>query len=157
MEFCLYCSFLDAYQDSLEFWNQNLLFSIQKEVICVHLCDMRRNVVWKIFTRYAIGPKPIWSRNWIFRGRSNYWPALRISRFFDCFPSICVFVENIIVLMGFTLVSIRNSIKLVYSERATKFWDLSYVVPVKITVEILQTFVAFWEYVNFTNFWKWPC
>ena len=47
-------------------------------------------------------------------------------------------------------------IKLIYSEKATKFWeistvDLSYVVPVKSTVEISQNFVAFSEYMNFMN------
>ena len=41
-----------------------------------------------------------------------------------------------------------------YSKKATKFGeiftlDLSYVVTVKSTVEILQTFVAFSEYMNF--------
>ena len=49
-------------------------------------------------------------------------------------------------------------IKLIYSEKATKFCeiptvDLSYVVPVKSTVEILQNFVAFSEYMNF-DFWN---
>ena len=39
-------------------------------------------------------------------------------------------------------------------KKATKFWeistvDLSYVVPVKSTVEILQNFVALSEYMNF--------
>ena len=29
--------------------------------------------------------------------------------------------------------------------------DLSYVVPVKSTVENLKNFVVFWEYMNFTN------
>ena len=42
-----------------------------------------------------------------------------------------------------------------YSEKATKFCeistlDLSYVVPVKSTVEILQNFVAFSEYMKVT-------
>ena len=46
-------------------------------------------------------------------------------------------------------------IKFIYSEKAI-FWeistlDLSYVVPVKFTVEISQNFVAFSEYVNFTQ------
>ena len=46
-------------------------------------------------------------------------------------------------------------IKFIYSEKATKFWEisnllLSYVVPVKSKVEILQNFVAFSEYMNFT-------
>ena len=41
-----------------------------------------------------------------------------------------------------------------YSEKATKFCEvstllLSYVVPVKSQVEILQSFVAFSEYRNF--------
>ena len=46
-------------------------------------------------------------------------------------------------------------LKIIYSEKATKFCeistvDLSYVVPVKSTVEISQNFVAFSEYMNFT-------
>ena len=75
------------------------------------------------------------------------WPAQLLTSFknqpvFVCFPCICVFVENIIFLRGFTLVSIRNSLKLVYSEKATKFWEIS-------TVDLchLQNFVAFWEYL----------
>ena len=50
-------------------------------------------------------------------------------------------------------------LKSIYSEKATKFWeistvDLSYVsiVPVKSMVEISQNFVAFSEYMNFTHF-----
>ena len=47
-------------------------------------------------------------------------------------------------------------IKFIYSEKATKFCeistvDLSYVVSVKYTVEISKNFVAFSEYMNFTN------
>ena len=47
-------------------------------------------------------------------------------------------------------------VKLKYSEKATKFCEistllLSYVVPVKSKVEILQNFVAFLEYMNFTQ------
>ena len=52
-------------------------------------------------------------------------------------------------------------LKSIYSEKATKFWeistvDLSYVsiVPVKSMVEISQNFVAFSEYMNFTHFGK---
>ena len=46
-----------------------------------------------------------------------------------------------------------------YSEKATKFCeistlDLSYVVTVKFTVEILQSFVAFSEYMNFKCYSK---
>ena len=47
-------------------------------------------------------------------------------------------------------------LKFIYCEKATKFCeistvDLSYVVPVKSTVEISQNFVAFSEYMNFKN------
>ena len=52
-------------------------------------------------------------------------------------------------------------VKFIYSEKATKFCeisaiDLSYVVPVKSTVEILKNFVAFSEYMNFKfdPFWS---
>ena len=45
-------------------------------------------------------------------------------------------------------------LKFIYSKKATKFCEiftllLSYVVPVKSKVEILQNFVAFLEYMNF--------
>ena len=48
-------------------------------------------------------------------------------------------------------------IRFIYFEKATKLWeiptlDLSYVVPVKFTVEILQNVVAFSKYMNFTTF-----
>ena len=47
-------------------------------------------------------------------------------------------------------------LKFIYSGKATKVCeistvDLSHVVPVKSTVEILQNFVAFWEYMNFNQ------
>ena len=47
-------------------------------------------------------------------------------------------------------------LKFIYSEKATKFCEistllLSYVVPVKSKVEISQNFVAFSEYINFNN------
>ena len=47
-------------------------------------------------------------------------------------------------------------LKFIYSEKATKFCEiftllLSYVVPVKSKMEILQNFVAFSEYMNFTD------
>ena len=46
-----------------------------------------------------------------------------------------------------------------YSEKATKFCEistlhLSYVVPVKSKAEILQNFVAFSEYMNFSRVWS---
>ena len=48
-------------------------------------------------------------------------------------------------------------LKFIYSEKATTFCDistgdLSYVAKVKSTVEILQDFVAFSEYMNFIIF-----
>ena len=51
---------------------------------------------------------------------------------------------------------IENVTSIIESEKATKFCeistvDLSYVVPVKSTVEISQNFVAFSEYMNFTK------
>ena len=47
-------------------------------------------------------------------------------------------------------------IKFIYSEKATKFCNistnyLSYVLPVKELVEILLNHVAFSEYMNFNN------
>ena len=47
-------------------------------------------------------------------------------------------------------------VKFIYSEKAAKFCKistllLSFVVPVKSKVEILQNFVAFSEYMNFSN------
>ena len=47
-------------------------------------------------------------------------------------------------------------IKFIYSEKATKFCDIStllfsYVVPVKSKVKILQNFVAFSEYMIFNK------
>ena len=50
----------------------------------------------------------------------------------------------------------HGTVKFIYSEKATKFCqistvDLSYVVPVKSTVEISQKYVVFSECINFTN------
>ena len=47
-----------------------------------------------------------------------------------------------------------HHIKFIYSEKATKFYKfsnnyLSYVLPVKSTVDISQNFAAFSEYMNF--------
>ena len=54
-----------------------------------------------------------------------------------------------------TVVKLSSKVKFIYSEKATKFCEfstllLSYIVPVKSKVEILQNFVAFSEYMNFT-------
>ena len=49
------------------------------------------------------------------------------------------------------------NIKFIYSETATKFWEIFIlllfyiVVPVKSKVKILQNFVAFSKYMKFTN------
>ena len=56
-------------------------------------------------------------------------------------------------------------LKFIYSEKATKFCEistllLSYVVPVKIKVEISQNFVAFSEYMHFKTYkvdGQWCC
>ena len=47
----------------------------------------------------------------------------------------------------------RNLLKFIYSEKATKFCEIStsYVLPVKSKVEISQNFVAFSEYMNLTK------
>ena len=50
-----------------------------------------------------------------------------------------------------------HQVKFIYSEKATNFCRifpllLSYIVPVKSKVKILQNFLAFWEYMNFTKY-----
>ena len=75
-----------------------------------------------------------------------------------CFTYIHIFVwrwdenENI---FGNLAIFNSTTLKFIYSEKATKFWEIStllfsYVVPVKSKVEISQNFVAFSEYMNFT-------
>ena len=59
-------------------------------------------------------------------------------------------------LLGWFFLQMFFFLKFLYSEKATKFCeistvDLSYVVLVKSTVEISQNFVAFSDYMNFTN------
>ena len=49
---------------------------------------------------------------------------------------------------------VSRYVKFIYSEKATKFFEistnyLSYVLRVKLLVEISQNFVAFSEYMNF--------
>ena len=69
----------------------------------------------------------------------------------DLFSSAVVFGSKLIKI------ELRDEIwliKFIYSEKATKFYEistllLSYVVPVKSKVEISQNFVAFSEYMNF--------
>ena len=74
--------------------------------------------------------------------------ANSLTSFYDymCFSLLHLAVES-------------RDLKFMYSEKATKFCkistvDLSYVVPVKSTVEISQNFVAFSEYVNFISSWE---
>ena len=62
----------------------------------------------------------------------------------------------ILTLCNVSATSTWGKLKFIYSEKATKFCeistrDLTYVVPVKSTVEILQNFVAFSEYMNFNG------
>ena len=63
-------------------------------------------------------------------------------------------VKSLRNLHSVGIVFLLKIVKFIYSEKATKFCEistvyLSYVVPVKSTVEILQNFVAFSEYMNF--------
>ena len=68
--------------------------------------------------------------------------------------------KNVIFIsppLCFTIENSRRYVKFIYSEKATKFREiftllLSYVVPVKSKVKILQNFVAFSEYMNFTKY-----
>ena len=55
--------------------------------------------------------------------------------------------------------TLKPSLKFIYSEKATKFCKistllLSYVVPVKRKVEISQNFVTFSKYMNFIKIQK---
>ena len=57
------------------------------------------------------------------------------------------------------LLANEQSLKFIYSEKATNFWevstvDLSYVVKIKSMVKISQNFVAFSEYMNFNQLFK---
>ena len=54
--------------------------------------------------------------------------------------------------------SCQVSLKFIYSEQATTFWEIStllmsYLEPVKSKVEISQNFVAFSDYMNFIRYW----
>ena len=66
-----------------------------------------------------------------------------------------------IKLSGFALNGRHKvPLKFIYSKKATKFCKistnyLSYLLPVKWLVEILQNFVAFSEYINFKSGQKW--
>ena len=61
---------------------------------------------------------------------------------------------QILCMTGITLVSKHTSLKFIYSEKATKFCEISTLLltvctVVKSKVEISQNFVAFSEYMNF--------
>ena len=69
----------------------------------------------------------------------------------------CACLPSLKTPLGAEVTSRKKSnkvLKFIYSEKATKFCLtllLSYVVPVKSKVKILQNFVAFSEYMNFTT------
>ena len=77
----------------------------------------------------------------------------------DCWVIDSFFVEGEVLGQLFYTLRETNKtkthwrlVKFIYSEKATKFWKiftllLSYVVPVKSKVKILQNFVAFSEYI----------
>ena len=61
-------------------------------------------------------------------------------------------------MTDFFSVEIKSVVKVIYSEKATKFCKistllLSYVVPVKSKVKISQNVVASSEYMSFKSFW----
>ena len=77
-----------------------------------------------------------------------------------CWFCFCVGVASVLlgkIKLKFSLFFKSNIfclVKFIYSEKATKFWEiftllLSYVVLVKSKVKISQNFVAFSEYMNF--------
>ena len=60
--------------------------------------------------------------------------------------------------MYVTVKKLKMYVKFLYSEKATKFCeistvDLSYAKPVKSTVEIFRNCVSLSEYMNFTHNW----
>ena len=68
--------------------------------------------------------------------------------------NVTVFLKDICQILISSTHGCYRLIKFIYSEKATKSCeisnvDLSYIVTVKSTVEISQTFVAFSEYTNF--------
>ena len=70
--------------------------------------------------------------------RSTYFVSFFCLNQFNCLKNTC------------------ESVKFIYSQRATKLCEIStlllpYVVPVKSKVEISQNFVAFSEYMNIKN------
>ena len=66
-------------------------------------------------------------------------------------------IQISVIWIAFSLLkSATTFLKFIYSEKATKFCEistvnLSYLVTVKSTVEISQNFVAFSEYMNFNK------
>ena len=73
---------------------------------------------------------------------------------------LCVRARNVSSILSTFAVLLQNLlVKFIYSQKATKFFEifallLSYVVPVKSKVEILQNFVAFSKYMNFIKLLK---
>ena len=79
-------------------------------------------------------------------------------------PSMSFYLDCIQILSNYQILKRiasaatipRNTVRFIYSEKATKFCeisivDLSYVVTIKSTVEISQNFVASSEYMIFSN------
>ena len=122
-----------------------------------------------------IKQKMLWSAQWDMNFNSwltsPFWGSMIMnSTLFNFLPSY-TFSVKIHFSIGYNtklLIRIQNKdsfwiclskfgpLKFVYSEKAIQFCkistvDLFYVVPFKSTVEILQTFVAFSEYINFKN------
>ena len=96
----------------------------------------------------------------------SYWPsatvaptvktvaALELVRFWRLINNHLILTKVNYVHQVLWCFAIWLHVKFIYSEKATKFCNiftlfLSYVVPVKIKVKILQIFVAFSEYMNF--------
>ena len=68
--------------------------------------------------------------------------------------SLNKYIQNIGTLSKY--ITLKAKVKFIYSEQATKFCkistvDLTVTTEDKSTVEILQKFVAFSEYMNFIN------
>ena len=106
--------------------------------------------LWQRRDKFSLRPRvlawPHFCRNWTTANKIY----IAKSGDFEVADSSCQFmIENW---------SDNFFVKFIYSEKATKFCKiftllLSYVVPVKSKMEILQNFVAFWEYMNFNIRW----
>ena len=84
--------------------------------------------------------------------------SYKLRTYDGCYITVIVFpLHYLFTYLTSECLILHTYLKFIYSENATKFYeistvDMSYVVPVKSTVEISQNFVAFSEYLNFTKF-----